>query len=59
LEVASPIPHVCIPKNFLGALAALPEAEAFFQTLDRKNLYPIYYLRQTAKRPETRARRMQ
>jgi uncharacterized protein YdeI (YjbR/CyaY-like superfamily) len=48
-----------IPQDFLNALAALPEAEAFFRTLDRKNLYPIYYRLQTAKRPETRARRMQ
>ena len=48
-----------IPQDFLDALAALPEAEAFFRTLDRKNLYPIYHRLQTAKRPETRARRMQ
>lgn len=48
-----------IPQDFLDALAALPEAEAFYRTLDRKNLYPIYYRLQTAKRPETRARRMQ
>ena len=38
-----------IPQDFLDALAALPEAEAFFRTLDRKNLYPIYYRLQTAK----------
>ena len=48
-----------IPQDFLDALAALPDAEAFFRTLDRKNLYAIYYRLQTAKRPETRARRMQ
>ena len=48
-----------VPQDFLDALAALPKAEAFFKTLDRKNLYPIYYRLQTAKRPETRARRMQ
>jgi hypothetical protein len=48
-----------IPQHFLDALAALPAAEAFFRTLDRKNLYPIYYRLQTAKWPETRARRMQ
>jgi uncharacterized protein YdeI (YjbR/CyaY-like superfamily) len=48
-----------IPKDFLDALAALPVAEAFYRTLDRKNLYPIYYRLATAKRPETRARRMQ
>ena len=47
-----------IPQDFLDALAAMPESEAFFRTLDRKNLYPIYYRLQTAKRPETRARRM-
>jgi uncharacterized protein YdeI (YjbR/CyaY-like superfamily) len=47
-----------IPQDFLDALATMREAEAFFQTLDRKNLYPIYYRLQTAKRPETRARRM-
>ncbi|MDP1027047.1 YdeI/OmpD-associated family protein [Sphingomonas sp. KR1UV-12] len=48
-----------IPSDFLEALSALPEAEAFFRTLDRKNLYSIYYRLQTAKRPEMRARRMQ
>ena len=30
-----------IPQDFLEALASLTEAEAFFRTLDRKNLYPI------------------
>ncbi|WP_235519880.1 MULTISPECIES: YdeI/OmpD-associated family protein [unclassified Sphingomonas] len=48
-----------IPQDFLDALATLPEAEAFFRTLDRKNLYPIYHRLQTAKHLETRARRMQ
>ncbi|WP_088366942.1 YdeI/OmpD-associated family protein [Sphingomonas dokdonensis] len=47
-----------MPQDLLDALAAMPEAEAFFRTLDRKNLYPIYYRLQTAKRPETRLRRM-
>ncbi len=36
----------------------MPKAKAFFLTLDRKNLYPIYYRLHTAKKPETRARRM-
>jgi uncharacterized protein YdeI (YjbR/CyaY-like superfamily) len=48
-----------IPQDFLDALAFQPEGQAFFRTLDRKNLYPIYYRLQTAKRPETRVRRMQ
>lgn len=47
-----------IPDDFLEALESRPAAKAFFATLDRKNLYPIYYRLQTAKRPETRARRM-
>ena len=46
-----------IPQDFLDALETVPAAKAFFQTLDRKNLYPIYYRLQTAKRPETRAKR--
>ena len=47
-----------IPKDFLDALATMPAAKAFFETLDRKNLYPIYYRLHTTKRPDTRARRM-
>jgi uncharacterized protein YdeI (YjbR/CyaY-like superfamily) len=47
-----------IPQDFLDALEAMPAAKAFFQTLDRKNLYPIYYRLHTAKRPETRAKRL-
>lgn len=47
-----------IPQDFLDALEKMPAAKAFFATLDRKNLYPIYYRLQTAKRPETRAKRM-
>ena len=47
-----------IPQDFLDALGTMPAAMAFFQTLDRKNLYPIYYRLHTAKRPETRAKRL-
>lgn len=47
-----------IPQDFLDALESRPAAKAFFATLDRKNLFPIYYRLHTAKRPETRARRM-
>ena len=47
-----------IPQDFLDALETMPSAKAFFATLDRKNLYPIYYRLHTAKRPETRAKRM-
>ncbi len=48
-----------IPQDFMDALDAIPAAKAFFATLDRKNLYPIYYRLHTAKRPETRAKRME
>ena len=40
-----------MPQDFLDALEAMPAAKAFSQTLDRKNLYPIYYRLHTAKRP--------
>jgi uncharacterized protein YdeI (YjbR/CyaY-like superfamily) len=50
--------EMTIPQDFLDALETRPTAKAFFATLDRKNLYPIYYRLQTAKRPETRARRL-
>jgi uncharacterized protein YdeI (YjbR/CyaY-like superfamily) len=47
-----------IPQDFLDALEMMPAAKAFFHTLDRKNLYSIYYRLHTAKRPETRAKRL-
>jgi uncharacterized protein YdeI (YjbR/CyaY-like superfamily) len=47
-----------IPQDFLDALDTRPAAKAFFATLDRKNLYPIYYRLHTARRADTRARRM-
>lgn len=47
-----------IPGDFLEALERDPQAKRFFATLDRKNLYAIYYRLATAKRPETRAKRM-
>lgn len=50
--------EMTIPQDFLDALDKTPAAKAFFVTLDRKNLYPIYYRLHTAKRPETRAKRM-
>jgi uncharacterized protein YdeI (YjbR/CyaY-like superfamily) len=46
------------PADFLQELAKNPDAEAFFLTLNRANLYAIVYRLQTAKRPETREKRM-
>ncbi|MBB3693573.1 YdeI family protein [Sphingomonas sp. BK580] len=48
-----------MPADFLEALAKRPNAKTFFHTLDRRNLYAIYYRLQTAKTPATRARRME
>jgi len=47
-----------IPQDFLDALKKNKKAQAFFKTLDRKNLFPIYYQLATAKKSETRTRRM-
>ncbi|MFC0446723.1 YdeI/OmpD-associated family protein [Rhodococcus jostii] len=48
-----------IPQDFLDALAQNPEAEAFYATLDSHNRYAVFYRLQDAKRPETRARRIE
>ena len=47
-----------IPQDFLDALEDRRAAKAFFATLDRRNLYSIYYRLHTAKTLETRARRI-
>jgi uncharacterized protein YdeI (YjbR/CyaY-like superfamily) len=43
----------------MAALAKKPKALAFFETLNKTNRYAIYHRLHTAKRPETRAKRMQ
>ena len=47
-----------IPDDFLAALRLNPEAQQFFDTLNRTNLYTIYHRLHTAKKPETRTRRI-
>lgn len=47
-----------MPEDFLQALAKNEKAKAFFDTLNKTNTYAIAWRLQTAKRPETRARRM-
>lgn len=47
-----------VPPDFLEALERRPAAKACFATLNRSNLFAIYYRLQSARRPETRARRM-
>lgn len=47
-----------VPKDFLKELAKDKKAEAFFKTLNKTNTYAIAWRLATAKKPETRERRM-
>jgi len=47
-----------VPKDFLKALGRNAKARAFFATLNRANVYAITFRLQTAKKPETREKRM-
>ncbi|WP_223692422.1 YdeI/OmpD-associated family protein [Leifsonia poae] len=47
-----------VPDDLARALAANPEAAAFFETLTSQNRFSIVYRTTNAKRPETRARRI-
>jgi uncharacterized protein YdeI (YjbR/CyaY-like superfamily) len=46
------------PEDFLKALSEHRRAKAFFETLNRANVYAIVYRLQTAKKPETREKRL-
>jgi uncharacterized protein YdeI (YjbR/CyaY-like superfamily) len=46
------------PEDFLKELAKNKKAKAFFETLNKANVYSIVYRLQTAKKPETREKRM-
>ncbi|UII20507.1 YdeI/OmpD-associated family protein [Fulvivirga ligni] len=50
--------NMVVPEDFLAELAKDKKAEAFFQTLNKANVYAIAWRLQTAKKAETRARRM-
>ena len=47
-----------VPPDLQAALDARPNAKAFFETLKGQNRYAILYRVTTAKKPETRARRI-
>lgn len=47
-----------MPKDFLKELAKNKKAKKFFATLNKANTYAIAFRLQTAKKPETRERRM-
>jgi len=47
-----------VPEDLQSALDRNPQARAFFRTLDRANRYAVLWRIQTAKKAETRARRI-
>jgi uncharacterized protein YdeI (YjbR/CyaY-like superfamily) len=48
-----------VPADFLRRLTKNKKAQLFFKTLNRANRYAIAWRLQTAKKPETRERRME
>lgn len=48
-----------VPDDFQSALDASPRAAAFFAVLDRANRYAVLWRIQTAKKAETRARKIE
>jgi uncharacterized protein YdeI (YjbR/CyaY-like superfamily) len=46
-------------QDFLDTLEQYPEAKEFFATLNRSNTYAMAFKLNTAKKPETRARRFE
>ncbi|MGH7884613.1 MAG: YdeI/OmpD-associated family protein [Thermodesulfobacteriota bacterium] len=51
--------NMVIPEDFLKELSKNKKAKAFFETLNKTNTYSIAWRLQTAKKPETRKRRME
>ena len=51
--------NTTIPEDFLIALRRDRKAQTFFESLNKANRYAIAYRLQTAKKPETRQRRME
>ena len=50
--------NMAIPKDFIEALSKNKKAKTFFDTLNKVNLYAIAWRLQTAKKPETREKRI-
>ncbi|HMN28910.1 MAG TPA: YdeI/OmpD-associated family protein [Caldilineaceae bacterium] len=48
-----------VPDDLQAELDTYPDAQAFFATLDSRNRYAILFRIQTAKKPETRLKRIQ
>jgi uncharacterized protein YdeI (YjbR/CyaY-like superfamily) len=59
-DAAYPGRHgMTVPDDLQAALDADPAASAYFATLDRANRYAVLYRVQDAKRPATRAKRIE
>lgn len=54
----SPPSQAKVPSDLLQELKKDKSAEAFFKTLNKANRYSIVYRLETAKKPETRKRRL-
>jgi uncharacterized protein YdeI (YjbR/CyaY-like superfamily) len=48
-----------VPKDLQTALKSSPQANAFFRSLNSRNRFAILFRIQTAKKPATRARRIE
>ncbi len=59
-EAAYPSPaNLEMPNDLQTALDASPQAAEFWEKLNKSNRYAILYQLQDAKKPETRARRLE
>ena len=50
--------NATVPLDFVRELARNKKAKQFYSSLNKANLYAIAYRLQTAKRPETKNKRM-
>jgi uncharacterized protein YdeI (YjbR/CyaY-like superfamily) len=48
-----------LPEDFQAVLDAHPEAKAFYEGLNKTHRYSFYHRIHSAKKPETRAKRIQ
>jgi uncharacterized protein YdeI (YjbR/CyaY-like superfamily) len=57
-QAYDPPSRASVPDDFLRELRKNKKAAAFFSTLSKRNTYSVAYRLQTAKTPQTRAKRM-
>jgi uncharacterized protein YdeI (YjbR/CyaY-like superfamily) len=58
-DAYEPQSKITVPEDLQARLKEHPDAREFFESLDSRNRYAILYRLQDAKRPETRARRLE